>query len=91
MTNPSALICPRCRSKTVGVRATSPIAGVWTVFGCNTCFYAWRSTEPEENRPGKVPAGFPAEPGRFGKSPDRAGNPTKAMNNPDGSFESYKS
>jgi hypothetical protein len=20
------------------------------VFGCDTCFYAWRSTEPEENR-----------------------------------------
>lgn len=50
MTNPFAIICPRCRSKTASVRATSPIAGVWTVFGCDTCFYAWRSTEPEENR-----------------------------------------
>jgi hypothetical protein len=50
MTTPSALICPRCQSTTVSVRATSPVAEVWTVFGCDTCFYAWRSTEPVENR-----------------------------------------
>jgi vanillate/4-hydroxybenzoate decarboxylase subunit D len=50
MTNPSVIICPRCRSNATAIRAKSPIAGVWTVFGCDTCFYAWRSTEPEENR-----------------------------------------
>ncbi len=49
MTNPSVIICPRCRS-TASIRATSPVSEVWTVFGCNTCFYTWRSTEPEENR-----------------------------------------
>jgi len=49
MTISSATVCPRCRAKTVAVRATSPIAGAWTVFGCNTCFYTWRSTEPAEN------------------------------------------
>jgi hypothetical protein len=29
------------------------------VFGCATCLYAWRSTEPEENtHPDKYPAVF---------------------------------
>jgi len=33
------------------------------VFGCNTCFYTWRSTEPEENRdPEKYPAIFRLNP-----------------------------
>jgi hypothetical protein len=63
MTSPSPVVCPRCRSNTAAVRATSPIAGVWTVFGCNTCFYTWRSTEPEENRdPEKYPAIFRLNP-----------------------------
>ena len=43
------LVCPRCRSNTTEVRAVSPKPAVWTVYGCNTCFYTWRSTEPEEN------------------------------------------
>ena len=55
--------CPRCRSATVEVRSTSPVAGVWIVFGCTTCLYTWRSTEPEENRdPGKYPAVFRLDP-----------------------------
>ena len=41
--------CPRCRSNTVKVRTQSPVAGVWTIFGCDTCFYTWRSTEPPAN------------------------------------------
>ena len=53
------LPCPRCRSNTTVVRAVSPKAGVWTVYGCDTCFYTWRSTEPEENtNPDKYPAVF---------------------------------
>jgi vanillate/4-hydroxybenzoate decarboxylase subunit D len=56
-------VCPRCRSNATGVRGVSPIAGVWTVYGCDTCFYAWRSTEPEENtNPDKYPAVFSLEP-----------------------------
>ena len=52
-------ICPRCRSKMIEVRGVSPKPGVWTVFGCGTCFYVWRSTEPEENtNPDKYPAIF---------------------------------
>jgi vanillate/4-hydroxybenzoate decarboxylase subunit D len=63
MTNPSAILCPRCRAKTTAVRATSPVAGVWTVFGCNTCFYTWRSTEPAENQdPEKYPQVFRLNP-----------------------------
>ena len=54
-----SLPCPRCRSNTTVVRAVSPKAGVWTVYGCDTCFYTWRSTEPEENtNPDKYPAVF---------------------------------
>jgi vanillate/4-hydroxybenzoate decarboxylase subunit D len=45
----ASLICPRCRSNATEVRSVSPKPGVWTVYGCNTCFYCWRSTEPEEN------------------------------------------
>jgi vanillate/4-hydroxybenzoate decarboxylase subunit D len=56
-------VCPRCQSRTTEVRSTSPVAGVWTVFGCTTCFYAWRSTEPEENSsPDKYPAVFRLRP-----------------------------
>ena len=33
--------CPRCRSEATEVRSRSPIAGVWTVFGCSTCSRAW--------------------------------------------------
>ena len=43
-------ICPRCRSATIVAQAQSPVAGAWTVFGCTTCRYVWRSTEPEEFR-----------------------------------------
>jgi hypothetical protein len=55
--------CPRCRSTTIEVRSTSPVAGAWTVFACATCLYAWRSTEPEENtNPDKYPAAFRLKP-----------------------------
>jgi hypothetical protein len=55
--------CPRCRSGTIEVLCKSPVVGVWTVFACSTCFYAWRSTEPEENvNPEKYPAAFRLRP-----------------------------
>jgi hypothetical protein len=44
------LVCPRCRSTAVAVISRSPVKGVWTVHGCEICLYAWRDTEPEENR-----------------------------------------
>jgi vanillate/4-hydroxybenzoate decarboxylase subunit D len=62
------LPCPRCRSNTTVVRAVSPKAGVWTVYGCDTCFYTWRSTEPEENtNPDKYPAVFRLSPEKLSK------------------------
>jgi rubredoxin len=55
--------CPRCRSRTTAVRSTSPVAGVWTVYGCDTCLYVWRSTEPPENTdPERYPAAFRLKP-----------------------------
>jgi hypothetical protein len=56
-------LCPRCRSATTEVRTASPVEGVWTVYGCRTCLYTWRSTEPEENTdPDKYPAVFRLKP-----------------------------
>lgn len=56
-------ICPRCRSTTIEVQAQSPVAGVWTVFGCQTCRYAWRSTEAEQFRSADAyPATFRLRP-----------------------------
>jgi hypothetical protein len=40
------MICPRCRSTEANTVAHSPIADVWTMNSCPTCWYAWRSTEP---------------------------------------------
>lgn len=67
MTSPTTNIhptaCPRCRSGPIGVLGNSPVAGVWTIFGCSTCLYAWRSSEPEENvNPDKYPAAFRLRP-----------------------------
>ncbi len=56
-------VCPRCRSNKAGLRGSSPIEGVWTVYGCDICFYTWRSTEQEENtNPDKYPAVFRLNP-----------------------------
>jgi vanillate/4-hydroxybenzoate decarboxylase subunit D len=67
MTSPTAnttpTACPRCRSGPIGILGKSPVAGVWTIFGCSTCLYAWRSSEPEENvNPDKYPAAFRLRP-----------------------------
>jgi hypothetical protein len=67
MTSPTDTLhptaCPRCRSGQIGVLGKSPVAGVWTVFGCSTCLYAWRSSEPEENvNPDKYPTAFRLRP-----------------------------
>ena len=56
-------LCPRCRSTKIELRSTSPVPGVWSVFACSTCLYAWRSTEPDENTdPDKYPAPFRLRP-----------------------------
>jgi hypothetical protein len=57
-----------CEGRT---RSTSPVAGVWTVFGCDTCFYTWRSTEPAENTdPDKYPPIFRLNPEDLAKLPE---------------------
>jgi vanillate/4-hydroxybenzoate decarboxylase subunit D len=71
MTSQSLPVCPRCRSTTTTVRSTSPIAGIWTVYGCDTCFYAWRSTEPAENtNPDRYPEVFRLKPDDLVKLPE---------------------
>ena len=63
-------ICPRCRSTTTEIHSTSPVPGVWTVFGCPTCHYAWRSTEPGQNTdPDKYPEVFRLKPENLANCP----------------------
>jgi hypothetical protein len=63
-------VCSRCRSATVVVRSTSPVAGVWSVFGCTTCLYVWRSTEPDANRdPDHYPDVFRLDPAKLASLP----------------------
>ncbi len=47
MANYSPLICPRGESTLTKIRFESPVAGVWTLYGCDECLFTWRSTEPE--------------------------------------------
>lgn len=62
--------CPRCRSTSTALRAESATAGVWTVFGCDTCLYSWRSTEPVENTdPDHYPEVFRLSPEDIPKMP----------------------
>ena len=37
--------CPRCDEETVRVMTKSPVGDAWEVYVCDTCSYAWRSTE----------------------------------------------
>ena len=41
-------ICPRCDSKTTELQFKSPVEGVWELYRCTTCLFAWRSTEPKQ-------------------------------------------
>jgi vanillate/4-hydroxybenzoate decarboxylase subunit D len=41
------LICPRCESDKTDVLIRSPVPGVWEVYHCEECLFAWRSTEPD--------------------------------------------
>ena len=64
------LVCPRCRSTDVAVISRSPVEGVWTVHGCRVCMYAWRDTEPEENRdPELYPEPFRLNPEDIARFP----------------------
>jgi transposase-like protein len=64
------LVCPRCRSAPIEVPCNSPVAGMWAMYSCKTCLYAWRSTEPEENtNPDKYPEAFRLKPQELRKFP----------------------
>jgi len=70
MPSTSPPICPRCRSATHASAGQVARCRCWTVSGCDTCFYTWRSTEPEENtNPEKYPAVFRLNPADLGKLP----------------------
>ena len=68
--NTKGLVCPRCRSDAIEVLTNSPVKGVWTIYSCKTCIYAWRSTEPEENtNPDKYPESFRLKAENLAKFP----------------------
>ena len=41
------MTCPRCRSSDTELMTRAPVADAWEVHLCPTCFYTWRSSEPE--------------------------------------------
>lgn len=47
MSNNKFSTCPRCESNTTEIQFKSPVKGVWELYQCTTCLFAWRSTEPE--------------------------------------------
>ncbi|WP_308015422.1 non-oxidative hydroxyarylic acid decarboxylases subunit D [Streptomyces huiliensis] len=53
----TAMICPRCRSKSVETVKVAP-GGAWQVHQCTCCWYGWRNTEPAART---VPERFPEE------------------------------
>jgi hypothetical protein len=58
-----ASACPRCRASGVRQVAASPVPGRWVMRSCQTCWYAWRSTEPEAaTDPGSYPESFRLDP-----------------------------
>ena len=50
MVESASVTCPRCRASRISVLCKSPLKEVWTIYRCETCLYAWRDTEPVENR-----------------------------------------
>jgi vanillate/4-hydroxybenzoate decarboxylase subunit D len=58
-----ASACPRCRASGVRQVAASPVPGRWVMRSCQTCWYAWRSTEPQAaTDPGSYPESFRLDP-----------------------------
>lgn len=39
--------CPRCTGTATRIVAQSPVEGAWSMALCPTCYYTWRSTEPD--------------------------------------------
>ena len=62
--DPEVIIaCPRCRAANVRQVATSPVPGRWVMRACQTCWYAWRSTEPDTaTKADQYPESFRLDP-----------------------------
>jgi hypothetical protein len=55
--------CPRCRAHGIRQVATSPVPGRWVMRSCPTCWYAWRSTEPDTaTKADQYPESFRLDP-----------------------------
>jgi hypothetical protein len=50
--------CPRCAGGRLERLAVSAVPGSWSVWGCQRCWYSWRSIEPLVN---SSAAHYPAE------------------------------
>jgi hypothetical protein len=65
-----AVPCPRCRATAVRRVAASPVPGRWVMRSCQTCWYAWRSTEPgTATDPGRYPESFRLDPQEITTAP----------------------
>ena len=65
-----AISCPRCRARAVRQVAASPVPGRWVMRSCQTCWYAWRSTEPDAaTDPGSYPESFRLDPQEITAAP----------------------
>ena len=61
--DPEVIACPRCRAADVRQVATSPVPGRWVMRACQTCWYAWRSTEPDTaTKADQYPESFRLDP-----------------------------
>jgi len=62
--------CPRCQAVVVRQVAASPVPGRWVMRSCQTCWYAWRSTEPDTaTRAGSYPESFRLDPREITAAP----------------------
>jgi hypothetical protein len=65
-----AVSCPRCLASVGRQVAASPVPGRWVMRSCQTCWYAWRSTEPlAATDPGSYPESFRLDPQEITAAP----------------------
>jgi hypothetical protein len=58
-----AVGCPRCGARDIRQAAVSPVPGRWVMRACQTCWYVWRSTEPDAaTRADQYPPSFRLDP-----------------------------
>lgn len=70
MTDASKLECPRCGEKHIDILAHSRPSGVWQIYRCSQCFFAWRSSEPDYiTKPDQYDEHFKLTPEEIHQSP----------------------